>query len=414
MFLFKFPDVGEGIQEGTVVRVIVKEGQAVKGDEPMFEVETDKAVVELPAPQTGIILKVYVHQGDVIKVGQTIIAIGTQGEKAPEKPDEGPAQAPHVEKPISPGEKDKPLVTAVPSAGGKTEVHVLATPAVRALAQKLGVDLEKVSGTGPSGRIMPDDVEKASKAPKQTTTTTPAPASAKEMTFDGPVDIKPLTTMCRAITDRMTKWLSIPQAGVSEDIDMTRLYELRERMKKEKPDLKLTYLAFIVKAIAKTLEKHPMLNASFISEAQGIAYKKYYSIGIATDTDHGLVVPVVKKADEKKISEIAREIETLASTARERKIHLDDLRGGTFTITNVGSLGGVATAPVINFPESGIMALNKMRDTPAVFEGKITSRKIMRVDLGFDHRILDGADAVRFLIDFKELMENPEKLMDYF
>ncbi len=415
MFLFKFPDGGEGIHEGTVVKVLVSEGQTVKADEPIFEVETDKAVVELPCPQAGIVLKIYVKQGDLIKVGQTIIAIGAAGEKAPDAPDQENATQP-APTPVSKLPPSQHPVIAVQQTTVQAESSgaVKATPAVRALAQKLGVDLSQVKGSGPGGRIMPPDVENAPKTTPATQpqTQTPVQATVEEIKFAGPVDKIPLTGTRKAITEKMTKWLSIPQAGVSEDFDLTALYEWREQNKRAggKPP---TYLAFIVKAIAMVMPKHPLLNATFLVASNEIALKKYYSIGIAVDTENGLLVPVVKNADALKITEIADRIEKLASAAREHKSNLNDLKDSTFTITNVGSLGGVAVGPVINYPESAILGLSKLRDTPVVYQGRIVARKIMRFDLGFDHRVLDGADGMRFLIDLKELLENPEKMEQY-
>lgn len=418
VFLFKFPDVGEGIHEGTVVKVLAAEGKQVKADEPIFEVETDKAVVELPAPQSGIILKVYVKQGDSIKVGQVIVAIGQPGEKAPDNPDQAPAPSAQPASAASPSSQH-PIIAVQQTAVQQTqaEAGVKATPAIRALAQKLGVDLTKVKGTGPSGRIMPADVEIAAKTPQalptatqpSLQTVTPVP---EEFHFSGPVEKIPLSATRKAITDKMTKWLSIPQAGVSEDFDLTGLYELREKLKRDNGKAP-TYLAFIVKAIALSLKKHPYLNASFLTGSNEIAYKKYYNIGIAVDTESGLIVPVVKNADAKKISEIADEIERLAGEVRSHKVHLNDLRDSTFSITNVGSLGGVAVSPVINYAESAILGLSKLKDTPVVYQGRIVARKIMRFDLGFDHRVLDGADGMRFLVDVKDLLENPDKLTPY-
>src|SRR3989344_321497 len=224
VYLFRFPDVGEGIHEGTVVKVLVTEGQGVKTDEPLFEVETDKAVVELPSPQTGVVLKLYVKQGDAIKVGQTIIAIGAQDEKAPDKPDETPAQAavPQAGK----GTQTIAAPTQTSAAGGKA----IATPAVRSLAQKLGVDLEKVKGTVIGGRIMPSDVENAAKNASTMQTTPAQSPQPAQIAFAGPAERTPLSGVRKTIAERMTQWLSIPQAGVSEDFDFTKLYELREKL----------------------------------------------------------------------------------------------------------------------------------------------------------------------------------------
>ncbi len=403
VYLFKFPDVGEGLHEGTVVKVLVSEGQSVKTDEAIFEVETDKAVVELPSPQTGIALKIYVKQGDLIKVGQTIIAIGAQGEKAPEKPDETQAHAQATPQPS----KSAPAQTQAIQMQPQGESKAIATPAVRALAQKLGVDLNAIKGNGIGGRIMPADVESAAKTPL------PTPTQQKQIEFAGPVEKITLSGVRKAIAEKMILSLSVPHAYVSEDVDMTKLYELREKMKKDKPDQKVSYLSFIVKAVVICLQKHKSMNATFLSESNEIAFKKYYNIGIAADTDHGLVVPVVKNADAKKITDIASEIEKLAIAARDRKIALGDLKDGTFTITNIGSIGGSAMAPIINHPESAILGLTRMKDAVVMHEGRIIARKIMRFDLGFDHRVADGADAMRFLVELKDNIENPEKLVQY-
>ncbi len=384
---FKFPDLGEGIHEGTIVKWHVKPGDRVKADSTIAEVETDKAVVELPSPATGTVLSLNFKEGEGVKVGEVLLVIGEEGEKAP----------PAVQK-----KKQEKKTVAVP--------RPLATPATRKLARELDVDLAAIRGSGPAGRIMDEDVRKAAQGeiPK-----VPEAKAPKVVSEEGEERIA-LTAMRKVIAERMTYSIThIPQACGMDFVDVTSLVEVRGKEKKnfEPKGVKLTYLPFIVKACAIALKKMPEFNAHFDEAKNEIVLKKRFNIGIAVDTPDGLMVPVIKDVERKSIISIAKEIEALAKLARERKIRLEDLRGGTFTITNVGSIGGMYSTPVINPPEIAIMAVQRIKDLPLVIGGKVVPRKVMGISLSFDHRVVDGATATEFMNIVKKHLEDPDLLL---
>jgi pyruvate dehydrogenase E2 component (dihydrolipoamide acetyltransferase) len=398
---FKFPDVGEGIHEGTIVKWHAKEGDKVEADKTIVEVETDKAVVELPAPYSGTVLKINFKEGEEVKVGQVLVVIGEPGEKV-EATVEQPKPA---EKPAAtPRESDAP---AAPST------RVLATPATRKLARELGVDLAKVSGSGPGGRITDDDVKNAS-GPKAQEARPSQQAKAPEVICEEGEERIPLTHMRKVIAEKMVySKTHIPHACGMDFADVTRLVEIREKekLKFAEKGVKLTYLPFIVKAVTVALKKMPNFNAHFDMEANELVKKKRYNIGIAVDTPEGLMVPVVKDIERKSIITIAKEIEELANRARERKLKIDNLRGGTFTITNVGSVGGMYSTPIINPPEVAIMGVHRIKDMPLVVNGKIEARKVMGISMCFDHRVADGASATEFMNIVKRHLEDPDLLL---
>ncbi len=384
---FKFPDVGEGIHEGTVVKWLIKEGDKVKADQAMVEVETDKAIVELPAPTSGTVLRRNFKEGEVVKVGEVLVVIGEPGEKAaiPKALEKRPEEAPP--KPVAPK-------------------RVLAAPATRKLARELGVAISKVIGTGPGGRVTAEDVRKAAseKAP-------PVPEAVPEAAEEGRV---PLSGMRKTIAERMFySKTHIPQACGMDYADVTRLVEVREKEKRafEPKGIKLTYLPFIVKACAIALRRYPQFNAHFDEEKNEIVFKKQLNIGIAVDTPDGLVVPVIKDVERKSIIDIAKEIKRLAELARARKLKLDEIKGGTFTITNVGSVGGMYSTPIINPPEVAIMAVHRIKVLPLVINGKIEARKVMGISVCFDHRVADGASATEFMNVVKRHLEDPDLLL---
>ena len=389
---FKFPDVGEGIHEGTVVKWLVKEGDKVKADQALVEVETDKAVVELPSPASGTVLKRNFKEGEVVKVGEVLVTIGEPGEKVkavkapPKKPEAKPeAKAPEM-KPAPPG-------------------RILAAPATRKLARELGVDIKKVTGTGPGGRITQADVRKAS-SKEVGAPAAEVPAAEEE--------VVPLSGMRKIIAERMVySKTHIPHACGMDYIDVTRLVEVREKEKRyfEPKGVKLTYLPFIVKACAIALRRYPQFNAHFDEENNEIIFKRALNIGIAVDTPEGLMVPVIKDIERKSIVEIAKEIQRLAELAKSRKIKLEDLRDGTFTITNVGSVGGMYSTPIINPPEIAIMGVHRIKDLPLVINGKIEARKVTGISLCFDHRAVDGAKATEFMNVIKRHLEDPDLLL---
>ena len=419
---FRFPDVGQGITEGTIVKWLVKEGDRVKEDQALGEIETDKALVEMPSPKAGLILKMNpAKEGDKIKVGDVIAVIGEKGEKAleakasakkPVKEEKGAAVVGFI--PETMEELEKPF-----PGGGK----VLATLGVRKLAKELGVDMEKIGGTGPEGRIMEKDVRNATGS--SATAAKPAPQAPEKkegkpqgvkMKHDmwGFFDRAPVKGIRKAIAEKMMQ--ATQKAALlthMQEADATTLASVRERMKKEaeKNGVHLTYLPFILRATVEALKKNPYLNSSLDEDNQDILLKQYYSIGVATDTENGLMVPVVKRADMKSLMDIAKETNELTEKARSRKIDLMDLKGGSFTITNLGSLGGRFFTPIINYPEAAILGIGRIYEKAVAENGKIAAKKVLPLSLTYDHRIIDGAQAAKFLHDLTELL-NDQKFLE--
>jgi pyruvate dehydrogenase E2 component (dihydrolipoamide acetyltransferase) len=387
---FKFPDVGEGIAEGEIVRWLVKEGDWIKEDQELVEVETDKAVLTLNSPYTGKIEKLYGNEGEIIRVGAVLTTVQDIEDVAP-----GPAS------------EKKDSGTVVGSLGEEKEIvrPVLATPAVRALAKEMNLDLTRVKGTGPGGRITKEDVERLLEKIR-------APMGAAD-TY-GPIEKIPLRGLRRTIAKRMAEASKrVAEVTIWEDADITTLEQLRakERKRAEAQGVKLTYLPFLIKASLAALKAHPYLNASLDEAAEEIVLKRYYNIGIAVDTSDGLIVFVVKEADQKNILDLAREGAALAEKARHRKIDLPELRGSTFTITNYGVVGASYGTPIINYPEVAILGLGKIEDRPVVREGQIVIRKIMPLSLAFDHRVIDGVEAGRFLGVVIQHLQDPELML---
>ena len=399
-FAFTFPDVGEGIHEGEIVKWKVKEGDTVKKDQIVAEVETDKAIVELPAPESGIILKRYLKEGEIVKVGQTLLVIGKKGEKIPT----------FTEDKTSTSQKSTTVMGVLEEAGQettfktKTESKPLALLIVKALARKLNVDITKIKGTGPQGSITAEDVKNA----KLGTTKEESKTAKVTKKYDmyGYVERIPLTGIRKTIANKLTT--TFPQAHVThmDEADVTHLLTLKEQAKNKKTHL--TLAPFIIKATILALKKHPHLNATFNGEE--LIVKKYYNIGIATDTPDGLMVPVLKIADQKTLVQIAEELKTLIEHAKKRKIDLADLQGSSFSITNIGSIGGTYFTPIMNPGDVAILGLGRRTEKALVLNRKIEIRNILPLSVTFDHRILDGAEVARFVNDFKQFLENPETL----
>ena len=412
---FKFPDVGEGIAEGEIVRWRVKEGDAVGEHDTLVEIETDKAIVEIPSPASGTVLKIYHRQGDTVKVGETLVSIGDKGEKpAPVVKPAGAVGYLEEASDTMPEKKMQPAANYEESGP-----LVSATPAVRRLARDTNVDLGKVRGTGAGGRITEDDVRKFSgdSGTRRAEEKAPDPQARVEKKYDmyGYVERVPLKGVRKAIAKHMVESIfTAPHVTHMDEADVTRLYHHREREKRiaESKDIKLTYMPFIIKACIAAMKKHPGFNASLDEEHEEIVLKKYYNIGIAVDSENGLMVPVIKGADQKNIFALAREITEIAEKVRSREVDLGDLKGGTFTITNVGSIGGIFATPIINHPEVAILAVGRMTDRLVIDkENKIRVRKILPLSLAFDHRVVDGADAAEFMNALKERLEDPDLLM---
>jgi pyruvate dehydrogenase E2 component (dihydrolipoamide acetyltransferase) len=413
-FEFKFPDIGEGLTEGEIVRWLVKEGDEVKEGQPLVEVETDKALAEIPSPKTGVVLKILAKEKEIVKVGQVIVIIGERGETLAVPPlrprsvgvvgelEEAPEEAPSV------------TFAAEPVKTVLVSEHALATPSVRALAKELGVDINKVQGTGSEGKVLEKDVRQFAEAKGKPPEPEKKVTKVKKYDLYGYVDRIPLRGVRRSIAKAMVKSkYTAPHVTAMDEADVTELWKIREKEKKaaEKKGVKLTILPFIIKAVIAGLSEHPYLNATLDDENEEIILKKYFNIGVATDTPEGLMVPVVKNAKDKSILQIAQELTQLVEKARNRTIDLADLKGGTFTISNYGALGGIYATPIINYPEVAILGVGKIREMPVVRNGKLVVRKILSLALSFDHRVVDGAEGARFLNTVIARLEDPDLIL---
>ena len=382
----KLPDVGEGIAEGEVVRWLVAEGAAVKEDDLLVEILTDKANIELPSPVSGTFLKILAQPGQIVKVGEPIALI---------EPAAGQAAAryavPPSDRPVSVSREA--IVPGPGSPSGKAAGaggEVLATPIVRKLAKDLGLELGAVRGSGPGGRITEEDVRRAT-GQKMPAGIPPESASEERIPFKG---------RRRMIARKMVAAKSrVPHALLVDEADVSGLQAERAKMREigEREGVRITILPFIMKAVAGALQRHPALNASLDEEREEIVLKKKVDVGMAVDAEDGLVVPIVRNADVKSVIELAREIERLSAAAREGTLAPGDLAGGTFTISSVGSIGGLFSYPIINVPEAAILAAHKIVTRPVVRDGEIVPREMMYLSLSFDHRIVDGGEATRFL-----------------
>jgi pyruvate dehydrogenase E2 component (dihydrolipoamide acetyltransferase) len=392
---FRLPDIGEGIAEAEIAKWLVQEGASVKEDQELVEIETDKAIVKLPSPHDGKITKLHAKEGEIIKVGQVLVSFA-DGE---------------VASPPPPSAQKKDMGTVVGTIGEEEELveippAVKAIPAVRARAKELNVDLGGIQGTGPGGRITKEDVEHA--AGKAGDKVEVAPDSY------GPVERIPLRGLRRTIAKRMQEASQrVPDVTIWEDADISDLEVVRSKEKKiaAAKGIKLTYLPFVIKSAIIALKAHPYLNCTLDDDAGQILLKKYYNIGIAVDTTDGLIVFVIKQADQKNILELAKEISSLAEKARTRTLELSELKGSTFTITNYGVIGASYGTPIINYPEVGILGIGKIDDQPAVKDGQIMIRRIMPLSLAFDHRVVDGVEAARFLNVVIDHLEDPNLML---
>ena len=381
VYNFKLADIGEGIVEGEVSKWYVKVGDVVKENQPLVEIITEKVTVELPSPADGTIMKIGPEAGKIAKVGEVIVVIDDGKEDDNVK--DGSKEDTKVDK--------KEVI--------KEEIKsrkVIATPAVKRLAKEMGIDITKVVATGEDGRITEKDVKVYSKLEVQ--------SNEERIAFRG---------TRKTIAERLAKSSDrVVQAWIMEEIDMTKVTELKNRLKESSSeDIKLTYMPFFVKAVIRSLKSSPRINASLDEETEDIVIKKDYNIGIATDTEQGLIVPVIKKAQDKNIKEIAKEIEKLSIEAKSGKLGLEDTQGGTFTITNIGAIGGISSIPIVNYPEVAILAINKIMKKVVHWEGNIVARDRVYLSLSFDHRVLDGADVARFLNSIRKCLEDPESLM---
>jgi len=437
-FDFKLPDLGEGIAEVELRKWLVQEGDSIAEHQALLEVETDKAVVEVPSPRGGVVGRLHKREGDIVQVGETLVTIAQPQDEAaaPQKPGQAEQAAPAA--PAAPTQRTQPIEAARPTEAApplspsqaaqqapprppsvgivgslpEAEEEVpsapregfsgLATPMVRKLARERGIDLAQVRGSGPRGCITPEDLDRqgAAAQPQRATAATE--------------EILPLRGLRRTIARNVLASQRTTAFVTSmEEVDITEISELRlrEQGEVEAHGTHLTFLPFFMKAVQHALREHPMLNASIDDSAQTIVLKKHYNFGIAVDTPEGLMVPVIRDVDRKSIIELAESIQELGRKARERTISLEDLRGSSFTITNYGHFGGTFATPIINWPDVAIMGFGRIVERPWVHRGQIAIRKILPLSLTFDHRATDGADAARFLGKVLRYLEDPDLLL---
>jgi len=448
-FEFKLPDVGEGLHEAELLRWLVKEGDTVTEDQPIMEVQTDKATVEITSPVNGKVVKLFGQPGDILKVHSVVVifddgspgALPTAGEVASGVAAAAPGgdqpqasldvPAPAAPQPAAPGAPAQapPAGGGAPAPGGRA----LAAPATRRLARELGVDINQVPGTGPAGRVTSEDVRafaagRTAPAPGQAAGAPPAPepveakpapqaapAPATAAAAADPADERiPLRGIRKVIAERMVKSkYTAPHVTAVEEVDMTELLAFRAQAKElaARKGIKLSFMPFVIKAVVAALREFPYLNASIDDEAQEIVLHRRYHIGFALDTDAGLLVPVIKDADRKPVFTIAAEMNDLIARGREGKLAPDEMRGSTFTISNQGSIGGLFFTPVINHPEVAILGIGKTAERPVVRNGEIVIRQMAHLALSFDHRLIDGGMATRFLLRLAELLGDPNLLM---
>jgi pyruvate/2-oxoglutarate dehydrogenase complex dihydrolipoamide acyltransferase (E2) component len=408
-FVFNFPDVGEGIHEGRVVEWLVAEGDTVAEDQAMLKVETDKAVVELPSPYAGTVLRLHVADDDTIFVGDALVTIGSPDEELPEEE--------------TGSDKDSAAAAAAPVVAGADASEALAvaarrplaTPRTRALARKLGVQLSRVTGSGSGGRITDEDVKRAADGGGVAAAPPATPAGVVAATADGEVERVPITHLRKMIANAMRaskhNAAHVTHVDEADVTDLVAHYRRAKPVIEERTGVRFTLLPFFIKALVATLEKYPIFNASVDEEKQEILFKKYYNIGVAVETPEGLIVPVIRDADRKDMVELAAEVADKAERARSRQLTLDEIRGGSCTLTNIGPLGGVFATPIINQPELAIVGLHAIKERPEVVNGEIAIRKMMYLSISFDHRYIDGAEAARFMSDMVRLVSEPMVLM---
>ncbi|SEM84949.1 dihydrolipoamide acetyltransferase family protein [Paenibacillus sp. OV219] len=438
-FEYRFPELGEGLHEGEIVKMHITPGATVTDEDIIMEVQNDKAIVEVPCPVNGKVLEVLVKDGQVCHVGDIVAIIDAEGELPEQAAPAGdshsnaapaaaaPAAAPAPAQAAAPAAPAAPAASPAPAkaAGGL----VLATPSVRKYAREKGVDISTVAGSGKNGRITREDINAfaagggsaalaaagaAVEAPAASEAKASAPATTVQVAHDRVEERVPFKGIRKAIANAMVKSMyTAPHVTIMDEVDVTALVELRTKAKPlaEKKGVKLTYLPFIVKALVAACRQFPIMNAMLDEEKQEIVYKKFYNIGIATDTDNGLIVPVIHDADRKNVWMVADSIKDLATRGRDGKLTPAEMKGSTISITNIGSAGGMFFTPVINFPEVAILGTGRISEKPVVKNGQIVAASVMALSLSFDHRLIDGATAQNFMNYIKQLLADPQLLV---
>ena len=426
-FQFKMPDIGEGIHEGEIVKWFVKPGDKVQEDDVLCEIQNDKAVVEIPSPVEGTVEEVLVGEGTVATVGQVLIKFDAPGYedlvfKGGE--DEAPEEAPAEEKVEAPQPE---AANAAPTTQASVDPNrrIIAMPSVRKYAREKGVNIGQVAGSGDNGRILKSDIDaflnggasvaqEASVATEAAAETTTAPVAVTIPAGTYPETREKMSGIRKMIAKAMVNSKhTAPHVTLMDEVDVTKLVAHRKKFKEVAANkgIKLTFLPYVVKALTSALREFPALNTSLDDETQEIVHKHYYNIGIAADTDKGLLVPVVKDADRKSIFNISNEINELAGKARDGKLAPDEMKGASCTISNIGSAGGQWFTPVINHPEVAILGIGRIAEKPIVKDGEIVAAPVLALSLSFDHRMIDGATGQNALNHIKRLLNDPELLL---
>lgn len=455
---FKLPTLGENTSQGTVGKILISKGDTVSENQPVVEIETDKAVAEIPSSVNGTVLEIKLKEGQTVKVGQVIFTYKeSAGAKAEPAKEEAPKAAPKAEQPAQRREPPKLQVLERPAAAapaGKTAsapaaasstqpAHArsgpaAASPSLRRMARELGVDINNIPTVDPGGRVTADDIQRAAQGGDASKgTASPAPAAASnsdatamnasasaeatgeayhDMQADkwGPVAVEPMNNIRKKTAEFMTQcWTTIPHVTHFEKADITELESLRQKYSKKAQtgSAKLTVTAFLLKIAAEALKRFPKFNSSLDLENDQVLLKQYYNIGVAAETEHGLLVPVIRDVEQKTVLQLAAELPALAEKARNRKLSLDEMQGGTFTISNLGGLGGVGFTPIISAPQVAILGVSRSALEPVYVNGQFAPRLMLPLSLSYDHRVIDGADAARFLRWFCEALEQPWMLM---
>ncbi|HPG99499.1 MAG TPA: dihydrolipoamide acetyltransferase family protein [Tenuifilaceae bacterium] len=424
-YIFNFPDIGEGLDEGTIAEWYVQKGQHVEAGDPLVNMETDKVVTDIPSPKSGTIVATYGKIGETIRVGSPLVEIDIEGV-------EGEAAVAEVRK-EEPVEEGAGVVGTLevagnsaflpagdegfeqqPAADSKIGRKALATPVARAMAKELGIDINRVTGTGPSGRVTTQDIENFLKKGGTQKSLSVEPSATMVASGEQLVEYEPLTQIRKTIARNMIQSKqNAAHMSVFDEVEVSELVRIRAKYKDAfaEKGVKLSYLPFILKALAVALSHHKTLNSQLDLENNRIIYKKYFNIGIAVDTEEGLVVPVIRGVDKLSVFEIAERVNEIAEKARNRKLTLDDMKDGTFTVTNYGSIGGQFAVPVINYPQVGILGIGRLVEKPVISHGELAKGMVLPLSLSVDHRIVDGGEVARFLNRLIAYLADPVSLI---
>jgi len=409
----KLPPLGEGADSGNVVSIFVKEGDQVTKGQSIIELETGKAVAPVPASASGKVTKIIVSIGDKISVGQAILSLAEAAGAAPAK--SAPTKTAAARAPVAPAPEEESVEEIAPEEEAETSggLPPAASPTIRRMARELGIDLRKIRGSENGGRIVIADVrayvqrlQRAAAQPKITASSAAAPAKPAPEKIDfskwGPIAKRPMTPLRKVIAQRLGEsWNAVPRVTQFDEADITALTELRKKYADayDKKGARLTLTSFALKIVADALKKHPIFNSSLDEAAGEIISKEYFHIGLAVDTDQGLIVPVIRDADKKDLVTLSKDLSDVATKTRDRKISLEELQGGTFTISNQGGIGGAHFTPIVNKPEVAILGIGRGALKPVVRDGKIEARLMLPLALSYDHRVIDGGAAVRFMLE---------------